>query len=465
MQPKHTWILLISCLIMPTVSQAHGEPPCWSSDCQPIEAVANRQLPALDVETLLREDALAAAAGAPLRFAVAKPLAITPTTDGTWETLADGSNIWRLRLQARRATSINLAFDRFHLPPGARLDIYATDRHQRIRTFDHLDNGNRRQLWTPALATDDLVVELTLPRHMTVGWELRLASLQQGYRDLDGSTPDKSGSCNVDVVCPEGDPWRNETRSVARITISGLFLCTGFLVNNTAFDRHPFFMTADHCGVDANSDTTLVTYWNYQNSTCRPPGGGSSGGQGDGTLSQFTTGSTFLAGSTASDFTLVELSQAPGQELDVYFAGWDARAIDFASAVGIHHPGGQEKRISFEDDPINTTSYLGSGSPGDGTHLRVSDWDLGTTEGGSSGSPLFSPDHHVVGQLHGGFAACGNDQSDWYGRFSRSWSLGASDWLDPLDTGLMVLDGLTSNVFFADGFESGSTDGWSESQP
>ena len=40
-----------------------------------------------------------------------------------------------------------------------------------------------------------------------------------------------------------------------------------------------------------------------------------------------------------------------------------------------------------QDDATATTSYFGNSSPGDGTHIKVHDWDLGTTEGGSSGSP------------------------------------------------------------------------------
>ncbi|HNU83421.1 MAG TPA: T9SS C-terminal target domain-containing protein, partial [Thermoanaerobaculia bacterium] len=61
-----------------------------------------------------------------------------------------------------------------------------------------------------------------------------------------------------------------------------------------------------------------------------------------------------------------------------------------------------------------------------------------TTEPGSSGSPLFDPNHRIVGQLHGGSAACGNNLSDYYGRFSVSWTGGGSNtsrlsnWLDPL---------------------------------
>ncbi|MCA9874292.1 MAG: hypothetical protein KC441_11575, partial [Anaerolineales bacterium] len=106
-----------------------------------------------------------------------------------------------------------------------------------------------------------------------------------------------------------------------------------------------------------------------------------------------------------------------------------------------------EKRISFEYDATSTTSYLNPAVPGDGTHIRIADWDLGTTEPGSSGSPLYNPAQRIIGQLHGGYAACGNNLSDWYGRLSVSWMGGGtaatrlSNWLDPLNTGTLVFDG------------------------
>ncbi len=52
----------------------------------------------------------------------------------------------------------------------------------------------------------------------------------------------------------------------------------------------------------------------------------------------------------------------------------------------------------------------------------------------------------MVGQLHGGGAACGNNAPDWYGWFHISWTGGGtsdsrlSDWLDPLGTGAETLE-------------------------
>ena len=76
------------------------------------------------------------------------------------------------------------------------------------------------------------------------------------------------------------------------------------------------------------------------------------------------------------------------------------------------------------------------------SHWRVADWEDGTTEPGSSGSPLFDADHRIVGQLHGGEASCSYNVNDYYGKFSTSWNNGLSGWLDPNNTGTLVLDGI-----------------------
>jgi hypothetical protein len=417
----------------------------------PLEEVPTVSFPALDLALVAAEDAVQEAAGEPTRFAVPHPVLITPDTHGLWRQSPTDpeTSIWRLRIRAEAANSLNLGFTRYRLPEGAQLLLYAADRTQALRPYTADDNGEHGELWTPVVLTEDLVVELQVPTANIPQTELALTAINQGYRGFTrpGTAIQKSGSCNVDTACPEANGWRDQVRSVARITISGAFLCSGSMLNNTAQDLRPYFLTANHCGVTTSTDQTVVVYWNYENSTCRAPGSTQSGGNGNGSLGQNQTGTIFRAGNAANDFTLVELEEAPNAAWNVFWAGWDRRVLDPAGAVTIHHPAGDEKRISFENDPLTTTSFGGNISPGDGTNLRVADWDLGTTEGGSSGSPLFSLAKRVIGQLQGGFAACGNNQPDWYGKFSSSWARGSTqatrlrEWLDPLGTGASTLNG------------------------
>ncbi|MCP4247908.1 MAG: hypothetical protein GY778_12740 [bacterium] len=431
------------------------QPAASEADVVALDRVPLIQMPEVDRELAALEDEANEAQGGPPRFAIPEPVQISPATHGIWEDLPDGRHLWRLRLRSPGATSLNLGFTRYVMPDGGQLLVYSADTNHVVRPFTAADNEAHGQLWTPVVPSDEIVVEVTLPPRAVSKLELELTSINVGYRGFGAATGGgpRVGSCNVDVICPEGDAWRDEITTVAVISTGGSTFCTGFMVNNAEQDLTPFFMTADHCSVNAGNAPSLVAYWNYENSFCRPPGSPESGQPGDGPLNMFNTGSFFRAGYSPSDFTLVELDDPANPDFHIGFAGWDNSGADASSAVAIHHPDTYEKRISFEYQPTTTTSYLGEPVPGDGTHVRVEDWDLGTTEPGSSGSPLFNQDHRVIGQLHGGDASCTSQTSDWYGKFSVSWTGGGSsstrlsDWLDPMGTGATVVDTISGLGF------------------
>jgi lysyl endopeptidase len=393
-------------------------------------------LPGPDARRLLAEDVLAREQGQPERFAWPADLALGPEDGAGWDRLPDGRHRWRLQVTAPGSLNLNFGFRRFRLPWGARLTITGTGGPR--RTFTAADNRDDGQLWTPVVLGDQALLTLELPAGSRDDFALELQRVGRGYRRFGDRPADKSpGDCNIDVICPEGDPWRAEIRSVAVYTLNGVWTCTGAMINNTARDGTPYFLTAAHCGVTMTSAATLVVYWNYESPVCGQLGGGS--------LTDVQSGAAWRATYAASDMTLAELSALPDTSWHVTYAGWDRSGAVPAGAVAIHHPSTDVKCISFENDPLQITSYLQTASPGNGTHWRVVDWDLGTTEPGSSGSPLFSPAGFVIGQLHGGWAACGNDESDWYGRLSVSWTGGGTDasrlsnWLDPLATGALTL--------------------------
>jgi lysyl endopeptidase len=142
-----------------------------------------------------------------------------------------------------------------------------------------------------------------------------------------------------------------------------------------------------------------------------------------------------------SDVTLVEIDEVPPPSYDLFLNGWDRSDFVPSSAVSIHHPQNHGKRITFENDE---TPITGISSPSGDTHFEV-DWDEGTTEGGSSGGPLFAPSKKIVGVLSGGGAGC--NITDYYGRIHDAWTGGGTpdtrlqDWLDPMSTGVKTLDG------------------------
>ena len=419
---------------------------------QPLDTVERREMPTVDIQELLAEDVQRERSGRPVapRFARNFQVEYTPDNSGTWETLEDGSRLWRLRLSSAGALSLNLGLDSFDLPEDAAFWVHAPD-GSRVQGPYTAENRNALGgLWTAIVLGDELVAELRLPENTQAN--LRIASVNHGYRffgERESAINAKRGSCNINVVCPQGDPWRSQIRSVARYTVSceggsATCLCTGQLVNNTAQDLTPYFLSAQHCIEQTSAAPTVVAYWNYQSPECSDIAGGN--------LSQNQSGSTLVSSSeydTGSDFSLVELDDEPLPSYNVYYLGWDARDQLPDATTTIHHPSGDEKSISFDYDPPTVTSLGGTSSPGDGNYLRIGAWDEATTEAGSSGGCLFDDStQRCVGTLSGGFASCSAlDQPDWFGRLAAQWTgdgtpeTRLSDWLDPIDSGALFIDG------------------------
>src|SRR5690349_8576920 len=190
-------------------------------------------LPAqLDLEKIGEEDVSRDGLGLPPRFAVPERVSITPDKNGTWEDLADGQRLWRLRVVGGAGTtSLNLGFTRYKMPQQGRLLLYSADGTQIGRAFTAEDNEAHGELWTPVVLTSDLIIEVTLPKRQARALELELGWINQGYRGF-GTVPavayEKSGSCNLDVEClAAGDTWREEMRSVGVISTGGSTFCTG----------------------------------------------------------------------------------------------------------------------------------------------------------------------------------------------------------------------------------------------
>lgn len=404
----------------------------------PVDFLPEYILPPIDVETLLKEDEQnAGRKDIPFRYGAEINTQIDLLSNGFYEQLENGDYLIRIKIRSYNAYSLSFQFKPFHLPEGSQLFIYSPDKAVVWGPYTSFNN-KRNEFWTPAVPYDCGVIELYLPAYTDENPLLTIKSTIHAYKNniLKMISPDKpnpggSGSCNVDVEC-ERAQWSNEINSVAHYTF-GIYMCTGTLINRIPGDCVPYFWTANHC-VNKNADASkVVTYWNFERSSC---------GSGTGPTNHTVGNSTLIWNNSTSDGSLLQLDYFPPDSYTPYLAGWDA--VDSApnSATCIHHPSGDYKKISHENNPLTITSYLGNTSPGDGTHLRVADWDSGTTEGGSSGSGLWNNStRRLVGQLHGGYAACGNNSADWFGRFKTSYDLGAKTYLDPSNTQQTYVNG------------------------
>lgn len=451
MQKQTTLLFLLLALSATLFGQQDQQLANTSISIREVPAI---QLPALDNKQLLADELAQRAPGRAPHFAQTITVDISPATHGLWEE-SHGMAVWRLRVPSPGARSLNFGFDQFIMPAGGRLMLYTPDHKDIQGPFTPADNEEHEELWTPTIDGDEIVIEVSLPIEQRNQLRLHLKSVNHDFLGFKSLTGLLSGSCNLDVVCGEEDGWgivdhyRDIIQSVANMSLNGNTFCTGFLVNNARQDCTPFFITANHCGVGNGNAPSLVVYWNYVNSFCRQPGTPASGSNGNGTFTDFNSGSIFRAAYGPSDMTLVELDDPVSSTADAWFAGWDAsEVLAQDTIIGIHHPSNDEKRISFQWDGVYRGSWGNSGTPvPNGNHLIIEDWDIGTTEGGSSGSPLFNSNKQVIGQLHGGLAACGNNEYDSYGWMAFSWEGGGTPasslkpWLDPDNTGILTIDG------------------------
>ncbi len=451
--------LAVLAVLSPAMVGAQGAPsgvpapPRRGLSSGPVERLV---LPKVDPLLAERDDEARINRGQVTHYAVKIPVAINPWNHGTWELVGRPGRQqarWRLHLVSNGALSLNLGFSRYRMPLGGSLTVKTPDGRLAIGPFTERDNETHNQLWTPPLLSSELLLELILPLDRLDELELELIQVNHGYAGFGDPQP-KSGACNLDVACSAGDLWHDQARAVALLSIAGVRFCTGFLVNNTAHDGRPFLITAHHCDIKAETAPSVVVLWNQQSPNCRSPRGASDADLNPGEqLRQFQTGATLRAAYPRSDALLLELDDFPDPSFNVFYAGWDRSGAAIEEAVAIHHPNTDWKRISFDSDPVLPTAHLQNKVLPRAAHLRVGNWELGTTEGGSSGAPLFDQNHRVVGQLHGGYAACGNRRgADWFGRFATSWSGGGrpgtrfSDWLDPLGSDALTLDGIDGDA-------------------
>ncbi len=391
-------------------------------------------------------------------FAEPQQVALSPHNAGTIEQLADGRTVWRLRIESANAYNINLG-TLYDVPPSTVMYLIDQAGNTPVRSFTADDNRDSGELWTPVIdgSAVEIYVETSADEFQQFADGFQITSVNLGFQTFgpsifadpaDDAAQRATDRCHIDVECSQADPWRDQVNSVGAYTIGGFGVCSGAMINNTEEDGTPYFMTAYHCldsvGFNVNS---MVVYWNFQNSTCRTPNSPASGQNGNGTLSQFTFGGILRMSHDASDWSLVELDNVPNPSFNVVYAGWDRRTSARTAGVGIHHPGVEEKRISFENGLPFFDSVFFQGQ-GNISTWGVS-WDAGGVEGGSSGSPYFNNARRVIGTAT---AATFQDicfgQFTFYGRLDVAWNGGGtnstrlSTWLDPNNTGAQFIDGL-----------------------
>ena len=428
-------------------------------------------LPKINLAQIQAEDQIRDNQGLLYRIGVAQFTNITTTNSGIWTLNTDGSRTWNLRIHSAEAEALSILFQTFKIYGNTTFDVLSVNGRKVHNTMTIADVQEAFTQNAALCQGDDLILVLNEPAN-TQPSEIHIDRVMHNYRSTGFASQQKineSEACEVNVNCsPVGDTWQDEKRGVARILVveggqSGW--CTGSLINNTAQNCKPYFLTALHCGVTASAANMnqWKFYFRYESPNCSNPSTA-------GTLDDyFITGCVRIAdsgdggGDNGSDFLLVQLGTGTAANeattittlksanFSAYWNGWNANNTPTAGGTGVHHPAGDIKKISTATGNTVSSGWNGNGLQ---SHWRLT-WTAntnghGVTEGGSSGSPYFNNSQgYIVGTLTGGGSFCNaTNQPDYYGKMSYHWTSNGTPtnrqlkpWLDPTNSGVLTLAG------------------------
>ncbi|MCM1530846.1 MAG: T9SS type A sorting domain-containing protein [Bacteroides sp.] len=433
----------------------------------------------LDVQAMMEEEKIASTLGMAPKVAVNVPVNYSPQNAGQWESLPDGTLVWRLHMQLPGALAIIVSYGDFLLPQGSSLYLYTPRRTRVLGAYTERTHPQGGPFSTEMLPGDAVVLEYVAPQGSTEAdipqllQRLRLQIDGLGYCfnqvsvrhrqgvQAGGAKFGESEWCTININCSEGNNWQETKKSVAQMLMYvdwSWYLCTGTLVNNTAQNLRPFIISAQHCLSGGDPETIDFSKWqftfHYEAPGCE---------DAEPLNARTAVGCVYRASTPqkgGSDGLLLELTQRIPEEWNVLYAGWDRRDLIPAdsTAIGIHHPAGDIKKISHLGHLKASKWPMYQSEGAENAHFEVkymrTEHGRSVTEGGSSGSGIFNAEHRLIATLTGGNTSC-NDTTGvgFYGRFWYHWNQYRTDttadsvtqigyWLDPLNTGAQTLDAI-----------------------
>ncbi len=392
----------------------------------------------LDMDKVRREDAKmqSSAEKDPVRIGVYRALPSTLHMDagiptlGAWKSLPDGGRLWHVEVLSPGALGIRFELTAMHLPEDGYAMLYPPGAPEfAVGPFHEIPEGEDA-LWAPTCFGESVVLECYLPPGKSAkscGFVVkRVAHIYQSIADL--LAIGLAGACNLDVTCYPA--WADTALGVGglgTIAQSGVLFCTcTLLADEDDCTDVPYVITANHCvrgQTGTRGASSLEFYWQFQTDTCNgaPPS--------PATVPRTTGGADYLDGADGTgysgggnDFTFMRMRELPPPLPKVSWA--TAPPALGTEVTCLHHPRGEFKRISFG-------TLTDNGNTHDDLYHQVL-WDDGTTEPGSSGSPLFvTATQELIGQLWGGTASCFAPlEPDYYGRFDVTYGV-VGDYLQP----------------------------------
>jgi hypothetical protein len=354
-----------------------------------------------DLKPLIRD-----AVRSPVQFAVSVPLAVSPSTAGTWSTAGELAT-WHYAVRVPTAVSLSFHAVQSNLPAAVTLIV----RGVKNTTSYSAHDLHRGELWSRIQPGEALEFSLTVPLADRGKVSLSIVSLQAGYRSLGTGVSDHpyyrqlmsqtaaasdNSACVTNYECKVNASIAPQGSATVALVVGNLYQCTGTLINDVPGDNTPYILTARHCqtgklgGGNPSAAAGTTVYWDAT-SPCNATLG-----------SLYDFGIATQTGATTiveqQDAWLIELNANP-LVTDAQFAGFDASGGTVQGGYTVHHAESFNKQFTAwfgQAAQLQQSDVLGSS--------YVSNfWEtvnqIGNIGPGASGSGLIDQNNHVVGHL------------------------------------------------------------------
>lgn len=352
--------------------------------------------------------------------------------------------LWRYAIEGKSAGGIGFDFGFPKLPKGTYIAVFAPDttyliQPHKIYHSENLLERHKKMGIRGSVDGKKLIMEYYEPDTLKEKEDIVIKRIGYdfvafGNRNPSSyKTPDlKSGfygssaysGCQKDVVCTDIGNYQNEAKSVVFLNLSFLIdeddngyperkyrNATGFFLNKAGGygeNDSPILTTAGHLysfyklGITPVDIITYIDEFSvitkYQNKICGTDDTKNRGIVLPGLFNRIALGSSYdkeglLIYSANRDYAVLQAGSSVKQlsNYDLAYGAWsknhDYNSSSNVNYACIHHPQGDVKKVNKDNHRASLVATTGF-------QLK---YDLGITEGGSSGAPVFNSLRQVVG--------------------------------------------------------------------
>ncbi len=364
------------------------------------------------------------------RVAVHRSIPSESVTKGTWQTLNDGTRVWRLALNSTNALGLRLHLTNFNIGTG-QVWVHDTDSPASKILGPYTGSGplGKGDFWTGTIFGETIEIEYQAPADAmadSVALPFTIAELIHIYRMGQYESPRATAtavasrfrtaatttpaplntSCFLDATCYQSNPVvAAGSHATSYIQFSD-YQCTATILN--APNQAPLILTAGHCVNNETDAEGTEAFFDFRTASCGQDANAeptaayfNSLPYANGIKLLAYSNSAFLDGTSTNeiqndlDFSLIELQQFPNAS-DIVLAGYTTTDLKVGdAAISLSHALGEYMKVAFGTRVAASTS--------DGSYFvnsyEIDQSSSGRVDSGSSGSGLFNSSSSFVGLL------------------------------------------------------------------